>query len=137
MLNVKKTLSHLLQNALLPSSGLVQNSGTVTVNSARAFTLATVNLEPNTLYLILGSVQSSVSYTTSQLCQLTSTGSQFAYGSSASRSTGSNGGGTKNWIVVGTGTGTATATVSCYGYYTTSHTETGQIVAIPLCKLGG
>lgn len=109
--------------------------GEVTVAAAQSYTVTTLTLQPNTEYLVLGRVGSNQGGTLTIGCFLSHSGATTWYGGDA-RTTTSSGQGVTNWRYAKTGNTTATVTLSCYGYYTTSHTENGHLVAIPLYNAG-
>ena len=113
-------------------------SGSVTVNSAATYAICDVTLPAASKYLLVGHVHSSVSGSTilRSECYVKS-GSVTRIYDAYGRGTISSGGGTNCWAYVET-TASAAATVGlrCYGYLTSSHTETGYLVAIPLFENG-
>lgn len=112
---------------------VMRTNGSATVSKAQNYTLCTLTLEPNTRYLILGNTTSG-SGTNHQMIatfQVTSSAVVSTQLGPARVTTGS-GGGCTAYLYASTGDASATVYLQCYGYYTTSHTENGVIIAIPL-----
>lgn len=113
-------------------------SGSATVNSAAQYDLCSITIPADSKYLILGHVHSSVSGSTilrAETYAKSGTPSKMynAYG----RGTINSGGGTNCWAYVVTSSSAAvTIGLRCYGYLTSSHTESGIIVGIPVFENG-
>lgn len=110
---------------------VLMSSNSITVAAAQDYNITTLTLLPNTEYIVLGRVGSNQGGTLTIGCFMTVTGATTAFGGDA-RTTTSSGQGVVNYRYVKTGNDNATVTLSCYGYYTTSHTESGHLVAFPI-----
>ena len=112
-------------------------SGSATVNSAQFYNLCSVQLSPNSQYLVFGNVATNSGATFETIADFTVTaGSPVNWYDFYGRTTTGSGQGTQAIAWMQTGASAVTLTLRCYGYNTTSHTETGRIVAIPLSYLG-
>ena len=114
---------------------VLTSSNSVTVAAAQSYTLTSLTLQPNTEYLVLARVGSNQGGTLTIGCFLSHSGAASWFGGDA-RTTTSSGQGVVNWRYAKTGNSTATVTLTCYGYYTTSHIEYGDLLAIPLYNAG-
>lgn len=123
---------------LTPKREIVRGYGSKTVNSATTYTLCSITLEPNTAYLILGSNHSDTGSNATYICSIIYNGQPVTdYGYGYARTTTSSGGGVVAWRWVITGDTAVTVNLNCYGYLTTSHTESGNIIAIPTDRKQG
>lgn len=110
--------------------------GTATIASSGTKNLAAVTLLPNTHYLILGWTNQGVGSRIDTSAEITISGTTKTNVSGQSANYAGSGQSLVCWCYVETGTSSVTATVSTYGYYTTSHSAQGRIVAIPLVSGG-
>lgn len=109
-------------------------SGTVTVNSSGKKTLCTLTFPAYSgTWLILSHTWSTngSSFTTLNEMKLSS-GTPTVWQSNPVHNTTNSGQGTPNWGFLVVGSSAVTITQMCYGYYTTSHAESGRMVAIKL-----
>lgn len=81
---------------------------------------------------ILTGVESDTGVSATYLASISLVGSYNSSRTIVGRVTTSSGGGVSTWRYVDVGDHACTAILSCYGYLTTSHTETGAMIAIPL-----
>ena len=115
----------------IPQEVLI-NTGSVTVNANQNYNLCTITLEPNTEYMIYTNVKTNNGNSLTLLNAIDINGTVKNQHGAEARVTTSSGQGVVNWRYVYTDNNTATATLRCYGYYTTSHTEEGRIIAVPI-----
>lgn len=115
----------------IPQEVLI-NTGSVTVNANQNYNLCTITLEPNTEYMIYTNVKTNNGSSLTLLNVININGTVKTQHGAEARVTTSSGQGVVNWRYVYTDNNTATATLRCYGYYTTSHTEEGRIIAVPI-----
>ena len=116
-----------------PPRGIINNNANVTVNTAKTYTMCSIRLEPNTKYIVHAAVSSSISSTSILMCQMSVANTYKSInGRWYSRGTMSAGGGTSAWGYIETNDNGNTITLMCYGYNTSSHTESGSIIAIPI-----
>lgn len=117
---------------LTPKRDVVRAYGNKAIASAGTYTLCSMTLEPNTAYLLLGQTNSSTGDTGTFICMINCTGTLVTdYGYGYSRVYVGSGGGVSAWRWVITGDSAVTVNLQCYGYLTKSHTESGNVVAIP------
>lgn len=123
---------------LTPKRDIVRGYGNKTVNSATTYTLCTITLEPNTAYLMLAQTNSSSGSVGTFICQIYTVGTLVTdYGYGYARTNVGSGGGVVAWRWVITGGSAVTVNLNCYGYMTASHTEYGNIIAIPTDRKQG
>lgn len=115
----------------IPQEVLI-NTGSVTVNANQTYNLCTITLEPNTEYMIYTNVKTNNGNSLTLLNAIDINGTVKNQHGAEARVTTSSGQGVANWKYVYTDNNTVTATLKCYGYYTTSHTEEGRIIAVPI-----
>lgn len=114
-------------------SAVSVRSKTVTVNAAQAYYTDTIELLENTSYILLSSTvggQTADILTLSQVEVVTGTPA-FIYNPPA-RTKSVSGQGVSSWAYIRTGSTKVTVAGRCYGYYTTSHSETIRIAAYPV-----
>lgn len=109
-------------------------SGTVTVNSSGYKTLCTLTFPAYSgTWLILSHTWSNNGSSFETVNEMIlSSGTPAVWQSNPTRTTTGYGQGTPNWGFLVLGSTAVTITQRCYGYYTTSHTEGGRMVAIKL-----
>ena len=119
---------------ITPFNTVQRATGTATVNAAQTYTLASLSLAAGKRFLVLGYVSEGVSTTITSSCHIVVTSGTVSVivGGELTRVSVSSGQGVANWRYIETGSSAVTVAVRCYGYYTTSHTGTGHIVAICL-----
>lgn len=114
-------------------------SGSQTVNPSTTHELCEVTLPANSRYMVFGNVTTSVGTTLQAVAtfSIDSTESCDTVLGTA-RVTTSAGQGCNAYLYVETGNAPATVNLLCYGYDGSSHTEYGNIVAVPLdhCSKG-
>lgn len=128
MLNLKKLLEKILVH-INPKQ--VGSSGSVTVTAAKMYNVCSITLQPNSKYVVLGDMSSNSGVQHLMLCAIVVTsGTPLEnFGSGWGRTLASSGNGVNTWKYIKTGNTSVTVTLQCYGYYTTSHAETGHIFA--------
>lgn len=128
MLNLKKLLMKII-NHIDPKQ--VGSSGSVTVTAAQTYSVCFITLQPNSKYVVLGDMNSlsGVEHLVGCFLVVTSGTPDENFGSGWARTLASSGNGVNTWKYIKTGSASVTVTLQCYGYYTTSHTETGHIFA--------
>lgn len=109
-------------------------SGTVTVNSSGYKTLCTLTFPAYSgTWLILSHTWSNKGSSITTLNEMNlSSGTPAVWQSHPTRTTTTSGQGTPNWGFLVVGSSAVTIIQRCYGYDTTSHSESGQMVAIKL-----
>lgn len=116
--------------------GTVQTtSGSTTVAAAQTYTLCSLTLAQGKKFLILATVTEGVgSPEITSACIITNSSGtpSVIYGHNIVRTTAASGQGVTNWRYMETGSGPVTVACQCYGYYTTSHTGQGSMIAICL-----
>ena len=115
----------------IPQEVLI-NTGSVTVNANQNYNLCTITLEPNTEYMIYTNVKTNIGNSLTLLNAIDINGTVKNQHGADTRVTTGSGQGVVNWRYIYTDNNTVTATLRCYGYYTTSHTEEGRIIAVPI-----
>lgn len=115
----------------IPQEVLI-NTGSVTVNANQDYNLCTITLEPNTEYMIYTNVKTNIGNSLTLLNAIDINGTVKNQHGADTRVTTGSGQGVVNWRYIYTDNNTVTATLRCYGYYTTSHTEEGRIIAVPI-----
>lgn len=116
---------------------LLFSSGSKTVNAATGYELCTITLKANTTYLLLGHVTTDSGANLTTLANISlKSGTYSSYWSNLGRTTTSSGQGTHATGFIKT-TSDVVISLNSYGYYTTSHTETGKIIAIPVDRPAG
>ena len=128
-MSIKAILTKILkQLGALP----IYTSGTATVNAAQNYDIATITLPANGKYLVLANTIEGVTTEITSICTIVCSGESYVFGNGYCRTQCNSGQGVMTWRYVITGSSPATATVRCYGYYTTSHTASGWIFALPI-----
>lgn len=117
--------------------GVIIASGSKTVNASTYYDLCSITLQPNRRYIILAHVATNNGTTFEIGAFFGISGTMPAWVTGQCRTTTGSGQGVTSWAYGGPGNNTATVTLRCYGYYTTSHTETGTLCAIPVPYLNG
>ena len=108
-------------------------TGSKTVNAAQNYTLCSVTLQPNTRYIVLGNVDTDSGSNFQIMATFTATASVAVESMLApARVTTGSGQGCTAFLSIKTFGSTCTVDLKSYGYYTTSHTERGRMIAIPL-----
>lgn len=132
-LSIKKLLTKII-NHIDPKQ--VGSSGSVTVTAARLYTVCTITLQPNSKYVVLGDMNSSSGVQHVIACFIdVSAGTPLEnFGSGMARVVAQAGGGPTSWKYIRTGSTAVTVRLQCYGYLTTSHTESGHLFA---WRIGG
>lgn len=130
-MSIKELLTRIIKCL---NRSVIYKAGSATVNASQSYTLATTSaLKANTKYLILGYVDSSVNSSSIISCALGVSGTVTdSFGGGTVRTTMNSGGGAVTWMYVATGTASVTVSVYSYGYYTSSHTERGRVLCIPI-----
>lgn len=131
MLNIKKLLTKILNGF-----GVVRSYGTANITAGQMYVLTTITLAKNSKWLILADLSDNVapqhySYVNINVSAGNPT---LNWGIGQMRNNVSNGGVCNTWKYIETGASDATVQLRTYGYYTTSNTSEGRIVAI---RLGG
>lgn len=109
-------------------------SGSATVNKAQDYNLCSLSFPAYSgTWLILSNVYSNSgnNFVMRNSMSVTS-GTAALYRNHDTRVTTGSGQGLANWAFLSVGTSAVTVTLKCYGYNTTSHTETGLMCAIKL-----
>lgn len=111
----------------------IYKSGSATVNSNAWYNLCSATLPAQSgTWLILTNVRTNNSTLFDIINDIQVSGTN-SYITVSTRTRAPSGQGVPNWAFVHTKSNAAvTVTVRCYGYYTTSHTESGYLVAIRL-----
>lgn len=133
MLNLKKLLTKILDHINPQQVGA---SGSVTVNAGQFYDICTVTLQPNSKYVVLADLGSNnaTQHQCGLFIDITSGTPAENFGNGLSRLVGYAGNGISAWKYIRTGSTSVTVRLRCYGYYTTSHTETGHLFA---WRIGG
>ena len=122
----------------LTTKEVLYSSASITVSSATTYTICNITIPANSKYLVLGYARSGVSSTTIEGCFITlrSGTPSVDISGGTTRTTMSNGGGLVAWRYFETGTTSISVDLQCYGYYTTSHTESGHLLGLPIFTTG-